>query len=56
MNINEDIRNKRGKRKICKGCANKISYISAARCSLLPMWYKMNAKTHQVLYNSRLVV
>ena len=47
----------RGKNvKKCKGCANKISYISAAMCSLLPIWYHINAKTYQVLYNSRLVV
>ena len=50
MNINEDIRNKREKRKKCKGCANKISYISAAMCSLLLIWYHINAKTYQVLY------
>ena len=40
----------------CKGCANKISYISAARCSLLPIWYHINAKAYQVFFNSRLVV
>ena len=53
MDINENIRNKKEKR---KGFANKISYISAAGCSLLSIWYHINAKTYQVLYNSRLVV
>ena len=33
----------------CKGCASKISYISAARCLLLQIWYHKNAKTYQVL-------
>ena len=32
----------------CKGCANKISYISAARCSLLSIWYHINVVTYQV--------
>ena len=40
----------------CEGCAAKISYISAGRCSLLPFWYHINAKAHQVLNNSRLEV
>ena len=53
MNINEDIRNKKEKRRKCKGCANKISYISVARCSLLSIWYHINAKAYQVLYYSR---
>ena len=40
MNINEDIRNKREKTlEKWKGYANKISYILAARCSILPTWY-----------------
>ena len=39
MNINEDIRNKKEKRRKMEGGANKISYISAARCSLLSIWY-----------------
>ena len=56
MNINEDIRNKRGYVGKGKGCANKISYISPARCSLLPIWYLINVKTYQILYKSRLVV
>ena len=39
MNVNEDITNKRGGggRRKMKGFANKISYISAARCSILPI-------------------
>ena len=41
--INEDIRNKRENLEKWKGYANKISYISAARCSILPMWYQINA-------------
>ena len=40
----------------CKDCANKISYISAAMCSLLQIWYHINAKIYYVLFNSRLVV
>ena len=43
MNINEDIRNKTEKLEKWKGYANKISYILAARCSILPIWYQINA-------------
>ena len=45
MNINSDIRNKREKPRKMKGYTNKISYISAARCYILPIWYQMNART-----------
>ena len=44
MNINEDIENKRENIEKCKECANKISYISDARYSILPTWYQINAK------------
>ena len=56
MNINEDIRNKRGKSRKMKRYAHKISYISAARCSILPIWYQINAKTEHNLFNSLLIV
>ena len=40
-----------------KGYSNKISYISAAKCSILQIWYQFNAKkTRQKLFNSLLVV
>ena len=56
MNINEDISQGKTQKK-SKGCANRISYISAAMCSLLPIGYHINAKTYKVLYyDSRLVV
>ena len=36
MNINEDIRNKTKQYRKMKGFTNKISYISAAKCFMLP--------------------
>ena len=55
MTINDGIRNNGGSVEKCKGCANKISHISAARCSLLQIWYHINAKAYQVLYKYKII-
>ena len=45
-----------GKPRNMKGVANKTSYFSAARCSVLPISYQINAKLLPNLFNSFLVV
>ena len=55
MNINVDIEIRGKNPKKWKGYANKISYISAATCSILPIWYQVNAKT-TTLFSLLLVV
>ena len=45
MDINETLEIRGGNLGKGKGYANKISYISAARCSTLSIWYQINAKT-----------
>ena len=45
MDINETLEIRGGNLEKGKGYANKISYISADRCSTLSIWYQINAKT-----------